>query len=98
MHQNLLQDLTAHSLKYLYPFTLCSPQAHGLQLEAFALALERLDSDFLKPKLQFAGSCRNKEDLERLQKLKDRAVELHIDELVEFHQDISYRSWFRNYS
>ncbi|XP_044948047.1 GDP-Man:Man(3)GlcNAc(2)-PP-Dol alpha-1,2-mannosyltransferase isoform X1 [Hordeum vulgare subsp. vulgare] len=66
-------------------------KAHGLQLESFALALERLDSDFLKPKLQFAGSCRNKEDLERLQKLKDRSVELHIDELVEFHQDISYR-------
>ncbi|KAF7063765.1 hypothetical protein CFC21_070256 [Triticum aestivum] len=66
-------------------------KAHGLQLEAFALALERLDSDCLKPKLQFAGSCRNKEDLERLQKLKDRSVELHIDELVEFHQDISYR-------
>ncbi|XBI78906.1 hypothetical protein VPH35_088509 [Triticum aestivum] len=71
-------------------------KAHGLQLEAFALALERLDSDCLKPKLQFAGSCRNKEDLERLQKLKDRSVELHIDELVEFHQDISYRSCFQN--
>lgn len=65
-------------------------QAHGLQLEVFALALTRLNPDFPKPKLQFVGSCRNKEDLERLQKLKDRAIELHIDELVEFHKDISY--------
>ena len=61
-------------------------------MEAFALALQRLDSDILKPKLQFVGSCRNKEDLERLQKLQNRSMELHIDELVEFHKDISYRS------
>ncbi|CAD6267227.1 unnamed protein product [Miscanthus lutarioriparius] len=66
-------------------------KAHGLQLEAFALALQRLDPDFPKPKLQFVGSCRNKEDLARLQKLKDRSTELHIDELVEFYKDISYR-------
>uniref|UniRef100_A0A0E0F791 GDP-Man:Man(3)GlcNAc(2)-PP-Dol alpha-1,2-mannosyltransferase n=1 Tax=Oryza meridionalis TaxID=40149 RepID=A0A0E0F791_9ORYZ len=66
-------------------------KAHGLQLEAFATALEKLSTEFPKPKLQFVGSCRNKEDLERLQKLKDRSTELHIDELVEFHKDISYR-------
>ncbi|WVZ82717.1 hypothetical protein U9M48_029949 [Paspalum notatum var. saurae] len=66
-------------------------KAHGLQLEAFALALQKLDPDFPKPKLQFVGSCRNKEDLERLQTLKDRSIELHIEELVEFHKDISYR-------
>ncbi|XP_006664685.2 GDP-Man:Man(3)GlcNAc(2)-PP-Dol alpha-1,2-mannosyltransferase [Oryza brachyantha] len=66
-------------------------KAHGLQLEAFAIALDKLGPGFPKPKLQFAGSCRNKEDLERLQKLKDRSTELHIDELVEFHKDISYR-------
>ncbi|KAL5224531.1 hypothetical protein ABZP36_011170 [Zizania latifolia] len=53
--------------------------------------LEKVCPDFPKPKLQFAGSCRNKEDRERLQKLKDRSAELHIDELVEFHKDISYR-------
>jgi alpha-1,2-mannosyltransferase len=64
-------------------------------LEAFAVALQRLDPDFLKPKLQFVGSCRNKEDLERLQKLKNRSMELHIDELVEFHKDISYGSCYR---
>uniref|UniRef100_A0A0D9Y0X3 GDP-Man:Man(3)GlcNAc(2)-PP-Dol alpha-1,2-mannosyltransferase n=1 Tax=Leersia perrieri TaxID=77586 RepID=A0A0D9Y0X3_9ORYZ len=66
-------------------------KAHGLQLEAFAIALEKLGPEFPKPKLRFVGSCRNKEDLERLQKLKDRSTELQIDELVEFHKDISYR-------
>ncbi|KAF0887716.1 hypothetical protein E2562_002405 [Oryza meyeriana var. granulata] len=66
-------------------------KAHGLQLEAFAIALEKLGPEFTKPKLQFVGSCRNKQDLERLQKLRDRSTELHIDELVEFHKDISYR-------
>jgi len=70
-------------------------KAHGLQLEAFALALQRLDPDFPKPKLQFVGSCRNKEDLDRLQKLKDRSTELQIDELVEFHRDISYSDLVR---
>jgi alpha-1,2-mannosyltransferase len=70
-------------------------QAHGLQLEAFALVLTRLDPEFPKPKLQFVGSCRNKEDLERLQKLKDRAIELHINELVEFHKDIPYMYVFK---
>jgi alpha-1,2-mannosyltransferase len=83
-----------YTLKYTEPFVLCSHQAHGLQLEAFALALQRLDSDFLKPKLQFVGSCRNKEDMERLQKLQNRSMELHIDDLVEFHKDVSYRSCY----
>lgn len=81
---------TIHPVQSNMYFILLVHQAHGLQLEAFALALTRLDPDFPKPKLQFVGSCRNQEDLERLQKLKDRAIELHINELVEFHKDISY--------
>lgn len=56
------------------------------------LAVQRLDSSMPRPKLQFVGSCRNKEDKERLQKLKDRASELNMEELVEFHRDVSYRS------
>ena len=85
-----LIQLYLPSTQFRVTCTLLLHQAHGLQLEAFALALTRLDPHFPKPKLQFVGSCRNKEDLERLQKLKDRAFELHIDELVEFHKDISY--------
>ncbi|CAM0949314.1 unnamed protein product [Alopecurus aequalis] len=73
------------------PILISVAQFRPEKLEAFALALQRLDSDILKPKLQFVGSCRNKEDLGRLQKLQNRSMELHIDELVEFHKDISYR-------
>ncbi|KAJ1690210.1 hypothetical protein LUZ63_014365 [Rhynchospora breviuscula] len=70
-------------------------KAHGLQLEAFALALERLSSPELeikrKPKLQFVGSCRNEDDKRRLQKLKERCTELHLDDFVEFHKNVLYR-------
>lgn len=62
-----------------------------LQLEAFSLALEKLDADFPRPKLQFVGSCRNESDEERLQKLKDRAVELKVDGDVEFYKNAMYR-------
>ncbi|XP_039139856.1 GDP-Man:Man(3)GlcNAc(2)-PP-Dol alpha-1,2-mannosyltransferase [Dioscorea cayenensis subsp. rotundata] len=70
-------------------------KAHAVQLEAFSLAVQRLDSSMPRPKLQFVGSCRNKEDKERLQKLKDRASELNMEELVEFHRDVSYRDLIR---
>ncbi|XP_050152720.1 GDP-Man:Man(3)GlcNAc(2)-PP-Dol alpha-1,2-mannosyltransferase-like isoform X2 [Malus sylvestris] len=42
-------------------------KAHGLQLEAFAVAIRKLDAHLPKPKLQFVGSCRNKADEDRLQ-------------------------------
>lgn len=67
-------------------------QAHTLQLEAFALVIERLKQDSLpRPKLQFVGGCRNKQDEARLQKLKDRSRELNIDNYVEFHRDVMYK-------
>ncbi|XP_077222265.1 GDP-Man:Man(3)GlcNAc(2)-PP-Dol alpha-1,2-mannosyltransferase-like [Tasmannia lanceolata] len=66
-------------------------KAHTLQLEAFSLAVRRLDPDTPRPKLQFVGSCRNKEDQERLQKLKDKSVELNMDKHVEFYKDLMYR-------
>jgi len=62
-----------------------------LQLEAFSLALEKLDADVPRPKLQFVGSCRNNSDEERLQKLKDRAVELKVDGDVQFYKNAMYR-------
>ncbi|XP_068657498.1 GDP-Man:Man(3)GlcNAc(2)-PP-Dol alpha-1,2-mannosyltransferase [Aristolochia californica] len=66
-------------------------KAQALQLEAFALAIQRLDSGSQKPKLQFVGSCRNEEDQERLLKLKSRSIELKVDKHVEFHKDLPYR-------
>lgn len=67
-------------------------QAHTVQLEAFSVALEKLDADLPRPKLQFVGSCRNKSDEERLQNLMNRAVELKVDTDVEFHKNVTYRS------
>ncbi|CAN1259482.1 GDP-Man:Man(3)GlcNAc(2)-PP-Dol alpha-1,2-mannosyltransferase [Linum perenne] len=66
-------------------------KAHLLQLEAFSLALSGLDAELPRPKLQFVGSCRNKADEARLQKLKDKAIELKVDGDVEFHKNVMYR-------
>nr|XP_010938737.1 GDP-Man:Man(3)GlcNAc(2)-PP-Dol alpha-1,2-mannosyltransferase [Elaeis guineensis] len=66
-------------------------KAHAVQLEAFSLAVQRLDNNLPRPKLQFVGSCRNKEDQARLKKLKDRSRELNMDDYIEFHQDVMYR-------
>lgn len=77
------------SALYSYFFTW---QAHPLQLEAFSVAIRKLDPDLPRPKLQFVGSCRHKSDEERLQKLKDKAVELKVDGDVQFHKNVMYRS------
>ncbi|OWM69940.1 GDP-Man:Man(3)GlcNAc(2)-PP-Dol alpha-1,2-mannosyltransferase [Punica granatum] len=66
-------------------------KAHGLQLEAFSLALKKLDRNLPRPKLQFVGSCRNKSDEDRLKNLKDRAFELGVERDVEFYKNIKYR-------
>ncbi|KAK1365043.1 hypothetical protein POM88_040604 [Heracleum sosnowskyi] len=66
-------------------------KAHSLKLEAFALAIKSLDSTLAKPILQFVGTCRNEADEMRLQKLKDQAIELNVDDYVEFYKDITYR-------
>lgn len=78
-----------------YELWLFLSQAHGLQLEAFAAAIGKLDAHLPRPKLQFVGSCRNKSDEERLQSLKDKAIELKVDRDVEFHKNVMYRSVLR---
>lgn len=70
-------------------------KAHSLQLEAFYVAIKKLDEDLPRPKLQFVGSCRNKSDEERVQNLKDKAVQLNIHEDVEFHVNVMYRELVR---
>ncbi|KAG4141123.1 hypothetical protein ERO13_D06G056233v2, partial [Gossypium hirsutum] len=62
-------------------------KAHSLQLEAFSVAIKKLDKHSRRPKLQFVGSFRNKSDEERLQNLKDKAVQLNIQDNVEFHKN-----------
>ncbi|XP_071734396.1 GDP-Man:Man(3)GlcNAc(2)-PP-Dol alpha-1,2-mannosyltransferase-like [Rutidosis leptorrhynchoides] len=66
-------------------------KAHTLQLQAFALAVKKLSSDVPKPKLQFVGSCRNVADEKRLQSLKDLAIQLNVEEDVEFYKNVTYR-------
>ncbi|PIA32352.1 hypothetical protein AQUCO_04500152v1 [Aquilegia coerulea] len=70
-------------------------KAHTLQLEAFSIALGKLEADSPRPKLQFVGSCRNKEDEDRLQKLKDKAIELRVEKDVEFYQNLMYKNLVR---
>ncbi|KAK3042889.1 hypothetical protein RJ639_001162 [Escallonia herrerae] len=70
-------------------------KAHKLQLEAFSTAIKKLDRDSPRPKLQFVGSCRNEADERRLQNLKDQAIELRVEEDVEFHKNVKYRDLVR---
>ncbi|KAF3942874.1 hypothetical protein CMV_030511 [Castanea mollissima] len=73
----------------------CPEKAHTLQLEAFSVALKKLDADLPRPKLQFVGSCRNNSDEERLQNLKNKAIELKVDGDVEFYKNLMYRDLVR---
>ncbi|KAK4799826.1 hypothetical protein SAY86_025191 [Trapa natans] len=66
-------------------------KAHGLQLEAFSLAVKKLDHNLPRPKLQFVGSCRNKSDENRLEELKRRAADLGVQSDVQFYKNIKYR-------
>ncbi|KAI3992850.1 hypothetical protein MKX01_028149 [Papaver californicum] len=70
-------------------------KAHTLQLEAFSVALEKLDPNSPRPKLQFVGSCRNQEDEQRLQRLKEKAIELNVEKDVEFYRNLLYRDLVR---
>lgn len=69
-----------------------SYQAHALQLEAFSVAIRKIDDGMPRPRLQFVGSCRNKADEERLQNLKNLAIDLKVEEDVEFYKNVMYRS------
>ncbi|KAJ8541838.1 hypothetical protein K7X08_002654 [Anisodus acutangulus] len=70
-------------------------KAHPLQLEAFAVAIRKLDQDLPRPKLQLVGSCRNEADEKRLQNLKDLAIKLNVDDHVEFHKNVLYSDLVR---
>ncbi|XP_023732043.1 GDP-Man:Man(3)GlcNAc(2)-PP-Dol alpha-1,2-mannosyltransferase [Lactuca sativa] len=70
-------------------------KAHAVQLQAFALCIKKLNVETRRPKLQVVGSCRNDADETRLQNLKDLAIELMIEEDVEFHKNVSYRELVR---
>ncbi|KAG5558012.1 hypothetical protein RHGRI_008049 [Rhododendron griersonianum] len=70
-------------------------KAHALQLEAFSVAIGKIDDGMPRPRLQFVGSCRNKADEERLQNLKNLAIDLKVEEDVEFYKNVMYRDLVR---
>uniref|UniRef100_A0A0N5BWX3 GDP-Man:Man(3)GlcNAc(2)-PP-Dol alpha-1,2-mannosyltransferase n=1 Tax=Strongyloides papillosus TaxID=174720 RepID=A0A0N5BWX3_STREA len=55
---------------------------HKLQLEAFSIAKELLDKEDIKLKLIIVGGCRNDEDIQRYEMLKDYSNKLSISEDV----------------
>ncbi|KAL2653263.1 hypothetical protein R1flu_021391 [Riccia fluitans] len=67
-------------------------KAHGLQLEAFRLALKTLQQspDFQEVQLKIVGSCRNEEDEKRVQTLRDECKRLEIQTHVEFCVNVTY--------
>ncbi|KAI8564258.1 hypothetical protein RHMOL_Rhmol03G0167800 [Rhododendron molle] len=70
-------------------------KAHALQLEAFSVAIRKIEDGMPRPRLQFVGSCRNKADEERLQNLKNLAIDLKVEEDVEFYKNVMYRDLVR---
>ncbi|XP_013782909.1 GDP-Man:Man(3)GlcNAc(2)-PP-Dol alpha-1,2-mannosyltransferase-like isoform X2 [Limulus polyphemus] len=64
---------------------------HPLQIKAFSEFLKRRSGQKMQPiKLVIVGSCRNKEDEERVNQLQDLCHSLDVVENVEFKINISY--------
>lgn len=69
-----------------------------MQLEAFTRVIQELNTGDFSEKtrtgsvqLKLVGSCRNKEDEDRVEKLKLRCLELGIAQQVEFLVNVPYR-------
>lgn len=65
-------------------------QAHELQLQAFARALEQLSLHNTEARLKLVGSCRNQEDEERVTSLKLKCKELGLEQNVDFCLGVPY--------
>jgi alpha-1,2-mannosyltransferase len=64
---------------------------HPLQLKAFRLFLDKLEpEEAAKSRLILVGSCRNQEDEDRVQALRDLTKELDIQTQVEFKLNVSF--------
>ncbi|XP_051138823.1 GDP-Man:Man(3)GlcNAc(2)-PP-Dol alpha-1,2-mannosyltransferase-like [Andrographis paniculata] len=88
--QKLPLERSVEPMRIIYVAQFRPDKAHLLQLEAFAVAIENLDSHLLRPKLQFVGSCRNKANEKRLLVLKNRTNELNLGCHVEFYKNVPY--------
>lgn len=73
---------------------------HMLQLLAFAKARELASENHrknrvLEARFKIVGSCRNAADRDRLQKLKQRARDLEIENFVDFYENIPFEELYR---
>lgn len=64
---------------------------HNLQILAFAILVKY----YPKAKLLLVGSCRNQEDLDRVEELKNVAKKENIEGNVEFHVNVKYDELMR---
>ena len=70
---------------------------HPLQLRSFHQFLKRkMAKDRLKYKLILVGSCRNKEDQDRVKSLRQLAFDLEIESCVEFALNVSFEQLKKN--
>ncbi|CAK9166069.1 unnamed protein product [Ilex paraguariensis] len=88
--QVLLLERSINPPKLISVAQFLPEKAHSLQLEAFSVAIKKLDSEFPRPRLLFVGSCRNEADEKRLQNLKDPTVRLKVEEDVDFYKNVTY--------
>jgi alpha-1,2-mannosyltransferase len=82
--------LFEHFYIYLMPCRMHIVQAHELQLEAFALALEQLSLRNTEARLKLVGSCRHQEDEERVRSLRLKCRERGLEQNVDFCLNVPY--------
>jgi alpha-1,2-mannosyltransferase len=64
---------------------------HALQIKSFALFLHELpDNDRKDYRLVLVGSCRNQDDANRVDSLRELANQLHVKPYVEFALNVSF--------
>ncbi|KAK6173177.1 hypothetical protein SNE40_016681 [Patella caerulea] len=64
---------------------------HPLQIRSFGKFVQNLSSnDRNQYKLLLVGSCRNQDDTDRVQNLKELAEEMGVQDNVEFHLNVSF--------
>jgi alpha-1,2-mannosyltransferase len=73
-------------------------QAHEVQLEAFSKVIKDLHMDKCfesnqidRIKLKLVGSCRHKEDADRVENLRLKCKDLGIEKQVDFFINVPYR-------
>lgn len=95
--QTLSLERRSESLFFISVAQFRPEKAHGVQLDAFAKVIQNQNAgDFPKRsssgsiQLKLVGSCRNKEDEDRVKNLKLRCLELGIAEYVEFLVNVPY--------